>query len=195
VRQHTYGAKGLVLEPSRLLLVRLLAKTLMNSKLNSQSISGLAHRRHRLLSPTLCSMKEIYAMQRANGDWFALEDHGRFRVPLFHGSHDALMARLRNFGMLLFNPVALDARLLKEMKPAASGSEVDFFIVNNPFASLNRGRVVEDAELALLISSPDERPTVRRNGNGFHVRGLSSFPQSDGAETWEDEGGKYSKSA
>ena len=45
---------------------------------------------------------DLYAMRRANGDWFALEDHGRMSVPLSHSSHDALMARLRNFGMLLF---------------------------------------------------------------------------------------------
>jgi len=135
-------------------------------------------------------------MQRANGDWFALEDHGRFRVPLFHGSHDAMMARLRNFGMLLFNPVALNARLLKEIKPAAGESEVDFFIVNDPFASLSRGRVVEDAELALLISSPDERPTIRRDGNGFHTPGLSTLTEreSEASETWEDEG-EYAKCA
>ena len=104
-------------------------------------------------------MSEIYAMRRANGDWFALETHGRMRVPLFHTSQDGMMARLRNFGMLLFNPVALDVRLLKEMKPAAGGSDVDFCLVNDPFASLNRGRVVKDAEFAFLISNPDDRET------------------------------------
>jgi hypothetical protein len=46
-------------------------------------------------------MTDLYAMQRANGDVFALYDHGRYRVPLFHSAHDAMMARLRNFGMLL----------------------------------------------------------------------------------------------
>jgi len=124
-------------------------------------------------------MKEIYAMQRANGDWFALADHGRLRVPLFHSSHDAMMARLRNFGMLLFKPVALDARLLKEIKPAAGGSEVDFFIVKDPFASLNRGSPVQHAQLALLIGNPDECPTVPLNGNGFHDPGRKTLPQSE----------------
>lgn len=124
-------------------------------------------------------MNDIYAMQRANGDWFALEGHGRLRVPLFHSSHDAMIARLRNFGMLLFKPVALDARLLKENKPAAGGSEVDFFIVNDPFASLNRGRPVQQAQLALLISNPDERPTVPLNGNGSHDAGRKTLPQSE----------------
>jgi hypothetical protein len=140
---------------------------------------------------------DIYAMQRANGDWFALEDHGRLRVPLFHSSSDAMIARFRNFGMLLFKPVALDARLLKQLVPVGGGRDVDFCIVSDPFASLNRGRPVKHAQLALQMRNSDERPTVARNGNGFHVPGLNTLPQSESAatETWEDEGGKYSKCA
>jgi len=125
------------------------------------------------------SMKEIYAMQRANGDWFALKTQDRLRVPLFHSSHDAMMARLRNFGMLLFKPVALDARLLKEIKPAAGGSEVDFFIVNDPGASLSRGSPVQHAQLALLMSNLDERATIPRNGNGFRDPVRNTLPQSE----------------
>ena len=101
-------------------------------------------------------MKEIYAMRRANGDWFALEDHARLRVPLFLTSHDAMMARLRNFGMLLFQPVALDAQLLKEVAPGGTGSNVDFCIVNDPLASLARGSHIAQAQLALLMSNPSE---------------------------------------
>ena len=82
-------------------------------------------------------MTEIYGMRRANGDWFALERHGRLRVPLFHSTDEALMARLRNFGMLLFEPVALDAKLLETIAPGGD-SDVDFCMVNDPFASLKR---------------------------------------------------------
>jgi hypothetical protein len=137
-------------------------------------------------------MSDVYAMKRANGDWFALEDQGRFRVPLFHSSHDAMMARLRNFEMLLFKPVALDARLLKEIVPVGGGGGVVLCMVNDPFASLNRGSPIEHAQLALQMRNPDERLTVPRNGNGFHVPGLSTLPQSDSeaTETWEDEGGR-----
>jgi hypothetical protein len=113
-------------------------------------------------------MTNIYAMQRANGDWFALEDQGRLRVPLFRSSHDAMMARLRNFQMLLFKPVVMDARLRKEIKPTGSGSDVDFFIVRDPFASLTGGRPLQPAQLASLMSNHDEGPTVSHNGNGFH---------------------------
>jgi hypothetical protein len=122
---------------------------------------------------------EIYAMRRANGDWFALEGHGRLRVPLFHSSHDAMMARLRNFGMLLFKPVKLDARLLKQIVPIGSGSYADFRMVNDPFSSLDRGNPVERAELDLIMTNPVERSTVPGNGNDFHDPGVSAPPQSE----------------
>jgi hypothetical protein len=96
-------------------------------------------------------MSEIYAMRRANGDWFELQDHGRIRVPVFYSSHDALMARLRNFEMMLFSPIALDVRLLNDI--VGGRNEVDFCIVNNPFASLRSGSPVPHAQLASLISS------------------------------------------
>ena len=112
-------------------------------------------------------MKEMtyfYAMRRANGDWFALEDHGRLIVPLFHSSNDAMMARLRNFEMLLFEPVALDAQLLKQVAPAGAGSNVDFCLINDPFASLRRGSHIERADVVSLMS--DSNAVV--SGNGFH---------------------------
>ena len=96
-------------------------------------------------------MTDIYAMRRANGDWFALEAEGKLRVPVFHTSHDAFMARLRTVEMLLFSPIALDARMLNEIVDDRSG--VDFCMVNNPFISLKRGSPLAPAQLASLISS------------------------------------------
>jgi len=96
-------------------------------------------------------MPDIYAMRRANGDWFALEDAGKPRIPVFHSSHDALMARLRNFEMLLFSPIALDTGLLNEI--VADRSQVDFCMVNNPFASLKTGSTLQVAQLASLLTS------------------------------------------
>jgi hypothetical protein len=96
-------------------------------------------------------MTDIYAMRRANGDWFVLEDDGRLCLPVFHSSHDAFMARLRTVEMLLFSPIALDVHLLSEI--VGSRSEVEFCMVNNPFASLSRGNRVQHAQLASLISS------------------------------------------
>jgi hypothetical protein len=123
-------------------------------------------------------MSDLYAMRRANGDWFALEDYERLRVPLFNSSHDAMMARLRNVGMLLFEPVALDARLFREIAPAGA-SDVDFCLVKDPFARLSRGRLFQPGQLALLMGNRDEKQSVPRNGNGLHVSAFSPPPQSE----------------
>ena len=123
-------------------------------------------------------MNDIYAMRRANGEWFVMQDHGRVRVPLFHTSQDALMARVRNFGMLLFEPIALDARSLKEIAPAGEGN-VDFCLVNNPFASLKRSPKVESSELALMVNNPSQAQTVSSNQNGKPVSAVVIGRQSE----------------
>lgn len=98
-------------------------------------------------------MVDIYAMQRANGDVFALDNEGRFCVPLFHSSRDAMTARLRNGDMLLFKPVVLDARLLRELKPKSGQNNVDLLLVKDPLRSLKRGDQVNHAELTLLVGN------------------------------------------
>jgi hypothetical protein len=98
-------------------------------------------------------MVDIYAMQRANGDVFALDNKGRFCVPLFHSSHDAMTARLRNGDMLLFKPVALDARLLRELTPKSGQDNVDLVLVKDPLRSLKRGDQVDHAELTLIVGN------------------------------------------
>lgn len=124
-------------------------------------------------------MSDIYVMQRANGDVFALDHHGRFRVPIFHSSRDAKIARSRNWGLLLFKPVALEAGLLKELVPIGGRSDVDFWLVNDPLISLNRGCLVQHAQLALLIGNPIELQTIPRNGNSFETPSLGTLPQSN----------------
>ena len=106
-------------------------------------------------------MSDIFAMQRANGDWFALDHHGGLRVPLFHSIHDAMMARLHNFGLLLFKPVLVDARFLKKITPLPGEDEVDFCMVDDPFASLNSCSIVGRQELALLIR-PDQHQSIEK---------------------------------
>ena len=139
-------------------------------------------------------MSDIFAMQRANGDWFALDHHGGLRVPLFHSIHDAMMARLRNFGLLLFQPVVVDALFLKEIVPLPGEDEVDFCMIDDPFASLIRGATVGRRELALLILPADEN--IASNGNKFYASDPGALRQNDRqAETWEDEGGTYAKYA
>ena len=98
-------------------------------------------------------MSDIYAMQRANGDVFALDNKGRFCVPLFHSSRDAMTARSRNVEMLLFKPVALHAGLLRELKPKGGQTNVDLLLVKDPLQSLKRGDLVDHAELVLIVGN------------------------------------------
>jgi hypothetical protein len=143
-------------------------------------------------------MSDIYVMQRANGDVFALDDHGRFRVPLFNSSSDAFLARSRNFGMLLFKPVQLDAGLLEQLVPLGGAGEVDFWLVNDPIIiNLNRGRLVQPEQLALLMGNPVKLKTVPGYATSDETPSLSMSTHGDSNATaaWEDEGGRYSKCA
>lgn len=96
-------------------------------------------------------MSSVYAMQRANGDWFALDENGRLRVPLFSSERDGMLARGTHWGMHLFKPMALDVGTLKELVPADGVGETDFWLVDNPFTNLNRGRAIDRAQLSLLV--------------------------------------------
>lgn len=96
-------------------------------------------------------MSNLYGMRRANGDWFSLDDHGRFRVPLFRSSWDGMLARIGNWGMQLFKPVALDVLALGDLVSPDGGGEVYFWLVDNPFTKLSRGQSIDHAQLALLV--------------------------------------------
>ena len=96
-------------------------------------------------------MSSIYAMQRANGDWFALNDQGRLRVPVFISSSEAMQARARNFEMMLFKPVALDEHALNDLAPTEAEGDTGFWLVDDPSIKLKYGRPLEHAQLALLI--------------------------------------------
>ena len=92
-------------------------------------------------------------MQRANGDVFALDDNGRFRVPLFHSRGDAMTARSHDRGMLLFKPIVVDDRLLGEIAPVKHRTDVTLWLVKDPVRGMRHGREIERAELALLLTS------------------------------------------
>jgi hypothetical protein len=92
----------------------------------------------------------MYAMQRANGDWFAVKDEGRLRVPVFRSNSEAMQARARNSGMMLFRPTALNERVLNDLTSTDEGGTC-FWLVGNPSVNLSRGRPLEHAQLVLLI--------------------------------------------
>jgi hypothetical protein len=98
-------------------------------------------------------MIELYALQRANGDWFAVKDQGRLRMPVFRSSSEAMQARARNMGMLLFKPVMLDESALDDITSTDEGVAC-FWLVDNPSANLSGSRPIEPAQLVLLLQQP-----------------------------------------
>lgn len=101
-------------------------------------------------------MSSLFAMQRANGDWFALEDSGHTRMPVFQSSGEAMIARSRDTGMECFRPMVLDIPSLEKLK-ASDGSTASFLIVSDPLRNLKRGRRLGFTELALMIVEHEER--------------------------------------
>ena len=95
-------------------------------------------------------MNTVYAMQRANGDWFAVDDHGRYRVPVFRSSGEAMVARSRDPGMECFRPVVLDEIAFKNLTTTDEGKACYWF-VDDPLIKLSRGRPLDHVQLALLV--------------------------------------------
>jgi hypothetical protein len=96
-------------------------------------------------------MSGIYAMQRANGDWYALDDNGGSRVPVFRSYSEAMQTRAFSTEMLLFKPVMLDERALKDLAPNNGGDAAHFWLVANGSVNLKRGQRIEHAQLTLLV--------------------------------------------
>lgn len=87
-------------------------------------------------------MNTLFALRRANGDWFALDDEGLFRVPVFRSSGAAMVARSRDVGMECFRPVELDEKALKNLTTTDEGSAC-FWLVNDPLMKLSRSRALD----------------------------------------------------
>lgn len=110
-------------------------------------------------------MNHLYAMQRANGDWFALDDHGRLRVPVFHSHSEAMQARALNLGMMLFKPVVFDEHALDDLAPTkAAGDATGYWLVNDPSMKLKRGHPLEHAQIVLLVQ--DAAPATKEVSTG-----------------------------
>ena len=97
-------------------------------------------------------MSELFGMQRANGDWFALSNNGDLRMTVFLSVAEAMRARSRNSEMECFRPVALDKRALDALT-ATDGDTVCFSLVSHPSRKLKHGRPIDLAELKSLSAS------------------------------------------
>jgi hypothetical protein len=95
---------------------------------------------------------QIFAMQRANGDWFALEGREGLRVPVFSSDSEAMQARSFNVEMLLFRPVLVDERALKGLVSAEGEPAAHFWLVQQGSTNMKRGLFMEFAELARRVN-------------------------------------------
>jgi hypothetical protein len=97
-------------------------------------------------------------MQRANGDWFALDDDGRLRMPVFHSSSAAMSARSHHWGMFLFKPMLFDERALEKLASEEGAGDLCFWLVDDPFVNIGRGRSLDHTQFDLLMHKAPERP-------------------------------------
>ena len=104
-------------------------------------------------------MKILFAMRRANGDWFALDDQGKFRVPVFHSAGDAMLARSRDAGMECFKPVVLDAAAFLNLTTTDEG-QACFWLVSDPLMKLSRGQALDRQQLEQFLSNGAGQPAA-----------------------------------
>ncbi len=99
-------------------------------------------------------MSSMYGMQRANGDWFALEEKLSFRVPLFSSHSEAMRVRAFNVEMLVFKPALIDERALKDMAQIEGERPVYFWLVDEASTNMKRGARLQHEQLALILRGP-----------------------------------------
>ena len=97
-------------------------------------------------------MSAIYAMQRANGDWFALGHREGYRVPVFSSNSAAMQTRAFNVEMLVFKPVPVDEQALRDLLPIDGQRPTQFWLVENESLNMKRGVVLQHSELAELVN-------------------------------------------
>jgi hypothetical protein len=97
-------------------------------------------------------MNSLFAMRRANGDWFALDDRGSFRVPIFHSSKAAMVARSQDPGMECFRAVVLDKDAFANLTTTDEGKAC-FWLVADPLMKLSHGLPLDHHQLARLMQN------------------------------------------
>ena len=90
-------------------------------------------------------------MQRANGDWFALNNPEGLRLPIFSSNREAMQARAFNVEMLVFKPVLVDERALKDLAPLDGQPPAHFWLVDDTCVNMKRGVALEHSALEVLI--------------------------------------------
>lgn len=111
----------------------------------------------------------LYAMRRANGDWYALDDQGSLRVPVFKSKRDSMVARSRDYGMECFRPVLLDALAFENVTTTDQGRAC-FWLVDDPAGKISRASRMDSAELGSLINQQARGVEYKESPNDLVVR-------------------------
>jgi hypothetical protein len=87
--------------------------------------------------------------------------------------------------------------LLEQIVPEGGAAEVDFWLVTDPLININRGRLVQHAQLALLVGNHIKLKNLAGKTANNKTASFNTSQQSNSNATaaWEDEGGLYSKCA
>ena len=96
-------------------------------------------------------MSTLFALRRANGDWFAVDDSGESRVPVFHSLGEASLARTRDTSMECFRPVLLDHAAVADLTTTDEATAC-YWLVENPLLKLRRGRRMDHAQLLQALA-------------------------------------------
>ena len=99
----------------------------------------------------------LYGMQRANGDWFAIREPSRFRVPLFASVDEAKSARAFNVELLVFSAALFDERALKQVAQLEENRAVYFWLVDESSRNMRRGIALERDQVELMLNDADVR--------------------------------------
>ena len=94
-------------------------------------------------------------MQRANGDWFAIREPSRFRVPLFSSVDEAKATRAFNVELLVFSPALFDERALKQVGQVEEDRAIYFWLVEASSRNMRRGTALEREQVELMINQAD----------------------------------------
>ncbi len=94
----------------------------------------------------------LYGMKRANGDWFAIKEPLRFRVPLFSSVDAAKSVRAFNVELLVFSAALFDDRALKQIGQLEEDRKVYFWLVDESSRNMRRGVALERDQVELMLN-------------------------------------------
>ena len=93
----------------------------------------------------------VFGMQRANGDWFAVDKGGNDCVPVFASSAEAMTARSRNPQMECFRAVEIGEEALQVL----THEKPHFWLIVDPLLKLSRGRSIDGVQLAGMVRNDE----------------------------------------